>query len=397
MPTPDFSVPDGETILKQMVQTVVTAEEIEVGEEEEETDESLGPGRKPSFKVLFVETRQPIEHLVETLYESASSSQRLRNLLDSYALELNPKGESYWLLVFKERTHGRPITYLVRVNETTWYVYTVETATEVGRTFRRMVEESGGLDLAWIPREKLDRVVEEMASLTISGFTARRHTRGSPKQVTVRVYGGDRGDLAMARRDFRSEPTTVYFKKTHSPEIALQGALIADGELRIDRIAPNAIEDFETTKSGVSRRFVDQEYYRILGSYPEGISPELGTSVLRGENGELLGDAAKGFHSLVLRIKPENWKPEIVPSVRDIFASGLEGNFIGYEVLPGVFRTFDRVFGGTFTVRVDEERRMVVVDPLPGTTEKSISAFARVFLDRIEHSAEVEAVHQVFQ
>ena len=396
MPTPDFSLPDGEAILNQMVQTVVTAEELEVEEEEEEAYEPLGPGRRPSFKILFVETRQPIDHLVERLYESASTSQRLRNLLDSYAIELAPKNGGYWLLVFKEREHGRPITFLVKVSESTWQVYSVETAAQVARTFRRMVEESDALDLAWIPREKLDRVVEEMAPLSVSGFTAKRHTRGSPKQVTVRVYGGDRNDLAMARKDFRSEPTTVYFKKTHSPEIALQGTIIADGELRIDRIAPNAIEDYRATKDGVSRRFIEQEYNRILGAYPEGISSELGSSVLRADNGELVGEVAKGFHALLFRIPSEYWKPELIASIKDVFATGLEGNFVGYEVNPGVLRTYDRVFGGAFTIRIDEETRTVVVDPLSGTTEKSMSALARVFLGRIEHSAKVEAVHQVF-
>ncbi len=405
MPSPDFANPNGEAILAQMIQTVVTAEELPVGEgEEEEAEEEerayepLGPGRKPSLKVLFVETRAPVKDFVDRLFASAPSSQRLQNLLNSYQIELTPKGEGYWLLVFKERQRGRPTCFLIVVKERTWEVYTVERAKEVGRTFRRMVEESEFLDMAWMPREQLDRIVEELISpAAVAGFTARRRTRWSPKRVTVRVYGGDRRDLEVARQYFKSEPTAIYFLKTHSPEVAIQGTVAADGELRIDRIAPNAIDDFNRTETGVFHRFIDQEYDKILGSYPEGISSQLGSLTLRDSNGLFLGEMSKGFHAVVFSIPEKYWSGQLEQAIRDVFVKGSEGTFSGYELSPSMFRTFDRDFGGAFSIRMDRETLTVVVDPLSGTTEKSISALARVFLDRIEHSAKVEAVHQVFR
>ena len=396
MPAVDFTQPRGVDILAQMIQTVVTAEELEP-EEEEEVVESLGPGRRPSLKVLFVETNLQVQDLVSKLYQTASSSTRIRNLLDSFLPQVTPKGDGYFLLSFKEREMGRPFQYLIRVGDGAWEVYTIERATDVVRTFRRMVEDSDLLDMAWVPREKLDRIVEELVSPdAVSGFTAKRHTGWSRKRVTVRVFGGDRADLGTARKYFHSEPTAVYFKKTHSPEVALLGTLIDNGELRIDKIAPDAIDDFTQTEAAISTRIVTLEYGKLFGGFRGGVVGQLGSAVVRGDSGEVLGEVPRGYHTIVFRISDQYWHEALEASIRSVFVDGKEGSFLGYEFSPGVIRTYDQVFGGSFDVRMDPEEKSVMVDPLPGATEKSISNLSRIFIDRIEHSAKLESVHQVF-
>lgn len=395
MPSVDFSKEDGRAILEEMIQTVVTTEEVEI--EEEEEAEPLGPGRRPGLKVLFVETQIPIENLLDKLYQAASGSVRLRNLIDSYAIEIAPKGEGYWALLFRDRETARPVSFLVKVKEHAWEVYTVDRVDEVAKTFRRMVEDSEVLDMAWIPREKLDRVVEEMISPdAVSGFTARRNTAWSKKRVTVRVYGGDRSDLGIAREQFKSEPTSIYFKKTHSPQVALLGALIADGELRIDKIAPGSMDDFNEIESGMANQFIEKGYETLFGSYAGGIVGELGATTLRGDTGEFLGEVPKGYHALLFKIPAKYWSDAIESAIREVFLRGSEGTFFGYEISPTVCRSFDKTFGGAFTIRIDRDARTIVVNPISGTSEKSISNLAKVFIDRIEHSAKVESVHQVF-
>lgn len=377
----------GNEILDSFINSVVSSEEILDYEEEAEL-----LGNRPKLKIYYVESLINPSEINEILLKSADFSIKTRNLLTDYNIEIIKKEKSYWLVVFTDKKYQEENFFLIRVHDSYWEIFTLAHYSVVEKTLQKVIDVSDKIDFVWISRDKLVNIVTELVSESgIHGFTAKRRTLEFNKNVTIRVYGGDLNDIALARKDFFCEPINIYFRQKNSPTDAIVGTIGIEGYLRIDRIRPEAIDLFKKTKDDLWDKY-RQSYDPIVSSIDK-----LGKEIIRFEN-KPIASRYKSFYSLSFYIDNKAYweNNRIFEAIKKHFIE--DGNqYIGYTIGDNdMMYIIDLHFEGCFRVRINQKDRKVIICPDENTAKKSMSKFCSTFIEYIEHSAKPEHILEVF-
>ncbi len=355
--------------------------------EERSPEEIVGPGRRPSLKVFFIETSISPHELLSHVEALSESSTKLRNFVEEYHTEILEKEDPYWLLRITDRRYKENYYFLIRCSRgRLWEVLTLAPSDIVKKTLRRVIEEVRHLDFAWVSRTRLIEIVNAVIEPeSVRGFVAKRDSINSPKKVTMVVYGGDRADLQNAQKYFSSEPTSIYFRRENSPQAAVVGMVASEGYLRIDSVQPGSALLFDQLRDELMQRF--EESYDNVVSLDGAEARE--PVVFRDD---IIATQAPEFKANIFSIPQRGWdQKRIEGAIVQHFVQDRK-DFIGYKWGEGVYLVYDLEFGGSFAIRVKPEDRQVIISPGEGATKRSFSHICSDFIELIEHSADIDAV-----
>lgn len=380
----------GKKILDRFINSIVTEEPFEEGEDYEIEEEESG--RRPSLKIYFLESEIKPPELIDSIYNASEYSIKARNLIEAFNFEVIEKESPYWLLVFKDKRYQLKYNYLIEVHDGFWEIYTIEVITNAKKTIQKLFDVSDKIDQLWLGRERLVEVVEGIVSPEgIHGFTAKRRTAGFEKKVTIRVFGGTDEDIKKAREHFFTEPTTIYFRKKNSPEAAVVGSLGFKGYLRIDKIFPDSIGRFFEAKKEIEDSYV--------GDYNPIVQPveHLNIIKVRDDEGKEIAKCFSGYHFIIFEYYAQFWDLEIIHKAIDKVFLTNKTDYCGIGIKKNSYLIFDLTYGGSFRVRINEFDKQIIVTPEEGVSKKSLSVFCNTYIDKVEHSATPTAVSGVFE
>ncbi len=394
----DYKNLTGKQIEDRMVNTVVTSEEVEPEEiseleenEKEEVSDELdeeekGPGRRPDLKIFFVRSEITPDQLGERFLRASKEDTKIATFNSKFNISSEKKEEDYYLLFFKWLRFNSTVTFLVKVRGNYWEIITIEPLTYVKKTLIKLLELTRDIDSVWIERANLDGVVLDLIDKdSINGFIAKRTTDISDRKVTILVYKGRKDDLALARKDFDTEPTKIYFKRHNSPEVAIAGRIDSDpGCLSIEKILPSALPDFTRIHEEIRERYQESFERSFIGRSNEE------TVYCLNEKGEAESRMSPKPHILALNFADREWNYEILSSwISNTLLDGYErnkSNYLGYEWMQNnSFLLHDLKNGGMIHLRIDVPRHRLLLSSPSANRSKLLNDLEKFMMIRLEN------------
>lgn len=385
----------GRELEEYLIGSIVGAEEVAPEEEEleeptEEEDYGRGPGRRTSLKMFFVRSGVRPEDIESMVLKISGESGKAKKFLSDFRVYTVPKEDNYSVLVLHWRAMERDIVFLIKRYDSYWEILTNERMDHVRRSLSKLLEFSTDIGALWLERNSLDeRVRRIVARDSINGFIAKRKTFGARRRVTIRVYGGSDEDLTTARKDFDTEPTTIYFSRHNSPEAAIVGSVAADpGCLFVERVIPEARGVFDEIHQGIREEY-RSEYEDRLDL--EGLRR---MSILENDD----GTPAVGIPELriVSLDFPQSakWDIEKLEStVREILLDGAtkgDSQYIGYGWMGDrSYIVHDGNLGGSVHLRLDDSKRRILLSTTGASKPRLIGDLAEFIMNKVEHSVSI--------
>lgn len=398
----DYSL-SGKLIKEQLIESVITEEQIEPEEIEEiketstDEDKSLGettvksPGRTTALKIFFVRSTIEPESIKDALYQNSEGNNPLQSFLSKYNITVTSKEDGYFLLTISWLKYERNLYFLMKVKNGLWEIMTNEKMDHIRPSFIRMIGFCQEFGEMWLERSELEEVVSDIINPeSIKGFISKRETIGSEKKVTIRVYGGSREDLDLARKHFKSEPTRVYFSRKNSPEAAVVGSVQADpGCFTVDRIIPSAVGLFEDIYDGIKDRFSESYQSRFVNTILE--SP----IASQNEDGTYAFMHPK-FRGLIISFHDAWDKPILDKTIDFLLLNGYKNKsspYLGYRWgESNSFVIHDTCIGGMIQLRIEDDNKRLILNSLTPDKPRLLDDMAKTISEKIEHSIEIEVI-----
>lgn len=314
-----------------------------------EKDEELSTHLKVIFLKDDSKKRTPL-NLFDRLLEISTSNRWIQNLISKWAFKgYKTADDDLFVLEAIERAYNRLVKFYITLEEGFWLLYTLEDHRTLSQTIGRIVKYVPELNVLWFPPPELEQVVNDIFTETgFSGFTAKYRPVLRDKNVTIRIFGGDRDDVLLARRDFQAEPTKIWFKSKGSPTTVVEGSL-SPGWLDIKSILAGYEEQLSALIGLVKDDFFTRESqnFGLINGYER--------RKFTDDEGHVIAQAPSVFSAVILTVdetmrdRKDVSAEKLIERMRVTFLEN-ERHYAGYEWDHGNLEVVDLVTGEPFQV-----------------------------------------------
>lgn len=317
---------------------------IEVPREDEEMSTHL--------KIIFLEddskTLTPLD-LSDCLLERATSNRWMQNLISKWAFtSYETADEDLYVLEAIERAYDRLTKFFVILEDGFWLIYTLEDYRTVKKTIDRIIRYIPELNTVWFPPPDLELIVNDIFTETgFGGFTAKYRPVLHDKKVTIRIFGGDRDDLIIARDHFQAEPTRIRF--TSKGSLPTVVGSLSPGRLDIKSVLSGYEERVFSIIKAVKEDFFKRE------SQSFGLIKGYERRIFTDEEGNVVSQAPSVFSAVILTVNEEMRKKKdisaekLIERLKATFLNN-ENHYSGYEWDHGNLEVVDLTTGEPFQV-----------------------------------------------
>jgi hypothetical protein len=355
---------------------------LEKETEENESMESLETNEEKSthLKIIFLEddskTLTPL-NLFDRLSDIALLNRWVQDLISKWAfIGYRTADKDLYVIEATERAYERLAKFFVILENGSWQIYTLEHHQKVEQTIDRIIKYIPELNIMWFPPPDLELIVNDIFTESgFYGFTAKYRPVLHDKNVTIRIFGGDRDDLRIAREYFQAEPTKIGFRSKGSPTTVVTGAL-SPGRLDIRSVLSGYKEQFftiiESVKSDFSKR--ESQNLGLINGYERRIFTD--------EEGNVVSQAPSVFSAVILTVdktmrdKKDISEDTLMKRLKTAFLND-EKHYAGYEWDEGNLEVVDLTTGEPFQV-VFEDWQFIIYPK-----EKTRAATVRAACEQI--------------
>ena len=335
--------------LFRMIIDHIVKSEKEFEEKKPETDEKMPTHLKVIFLKDDSKMLTPL-NIFDRLLEISTFNRWINILISKWALTgYKTADESLYVLELTEKAYDRLAKFFVILEEGSWLVYTLEDYRTVNKTIDRIVKHLPELNIMWFPPPDLELITNDLFSETgFGGFTSKYRPVLHDKKVTIRIFGGDRDDLIIARNHFQAEPTRIRFESKGSPTTAVVGS-ISPGKLDISSVLAGYEEKLFSIIESIKRDFFRRESqnFGLINGYERRIFTD--------EEGNVISQAPSIFSAVILTVnEPMRQKSDIsmdnlIERLKTTFLDN-ESRYVGYEWDNGNLEVVDLITGEPFQV-----------------------------------------------
>lgn len=320
-------------------------ETIEVAERDEEMSTHL--------KIIFLKDDSKILtplNLFDRLLEMSAFSRWIQNFISKWAfIAYETADEDLYVLEATERAYNRSAKFFIILEDEFWLLHTLEDHRTLRQTVNRIVRYIPELNMLWFPPPDLESIINDIFTESgFSGFTAKYRPVLRDKNVTIRIFGGDRDDLLLARKDFQAEPTKIWFRSKGSP-ITVAAGSVSPGRLDIKSVLSGYREQvlaiIESVKDDFFKR--ESQNFGLIDGYER--------RVFTDEEGNVISQAPSAFSAVVLTVdeamrqKKDISAKELIERLKATFLDN-ENRYVGYEWGHGNLEIMDLITGEPFQV-----------------------------------------------
>ncbi len=344
--------------LFRMIKSHVVKSEKEL----EKNDYSETDGETSThLKIFFLKDDSKIltpPNLFDRLLEISKFNRWVDILISKWAFKgYETADEDLYVLEVIEKAYDRLTKFFVILEEGFWVIYTLEDHITVRKTIDRIVKHVPELNTVWFPPPDLELITNDiLTESAFSGFTSKYRPLLYDKKVTIRLFGGNRDDLLIARKYFQAEPTRIRFESKESPT-AVVGS-ISPGKLDIKSVLLGHEERLFSIIESIKRDFFRRESQSLgqINGYERRIFTD--------EEGNIISQAPSIFSAVILTINEamrqgkDVSEDRLIERLRMTFLDN-EKRYIGYEWNDGNLEVFDLITGEPFQV-VFEDWQFIV-------------------------------------
>ncbi|MBU7045820.1 MAG: hypothetical protein HXS54_05235 [Theionarchaea archaeon] len=322
-----------------------TEESIDIPEKDEEMSTHL--------KIIFLKDDSNLLtpfNLFDRLLEISSFNRWVQNLISKWAfIGYKTAEKDLYVLEAIERAYDRPAKFFFILEDGFWLLYTLEDHRTMKQTIERIVKYIPELNMLWFPPPDLELIVNKIFTESgFGGFTAKYRPLLRDKNVTIRIFGGDRDDLLLARKDFQAEPTKIWFHSRGSPLTVTAGSL-SPGRLDIKSVLSGYEEQVQAIIKSVKDDIFERESqnFGLINGYERRIFTD--------EDGNVISQAPSVFSAVVLTVdeamrqKKDITTDKLIERLKAAFLN-YDKHYAGYEWDYGNLEVVDLTTGEPFQV-----------------------------------------------
>jgi hypothetical protein len=341
------------TFTKDDLYRMITNHIVKLEKESEKNEYSELDGEiSTHLKILFLRDDSRILNplnLFDRLLEISKSNRWVSNLISKWAFKgYKTADEDLHVLEVIEKAYDRVAEFFVILEKGFWVIYTLEDYITVKKTIDRIVKHVPELNTVWFPPPDLELITNDIfTESAFSGFTSKYRPFLYDRKVTIRLFGGNRDDLLIAREYFQAEPTRIRFESKGSPAEVIGS--ISPGKLDITSVLPGYEERLFSIIEAVKRDFFKKESQNL------GLINGYERRLFADEEGNVISQASSTFSAVILSVneamrqKKDVSKDRLIERLRMTFLNN-EKRYIGHEWDDGNLEVFDLVTGELFQV-----------------------------------------------